>query len=155
MKYCSRCGAQMKDEAVLCVSCGVMVEGIMINQAQTKRAPRVKTNSLEETTLIETFSFIQFSLLVLSAFFVVMSLVFYEAVRGTAVFDRYYVPNTACVVIALLIGLIAMCVSIFCLALGARQEYVKKQMIPLINKFIISVMIVICSLFELLKIFYV
>ena len=41
MKYCSHCGSQVHDEAVVCVKCGCSLE--------TKMQPVVKTNDTKDT----------------------------------------------------------------------------------------------------------
>ena len=48
MKYCSHCGAQILDEAVVCIHCGCSV-----NSAMTGRNVQVKDDSME--TIVKVF----------------------------------------------------------------------------------------------------
>ena len=49
MKYCTHCGAEMLDEAVLCVKCGCAVDDkyVVVKQKKEEKKPRSKPTVLE------------------------------------------------------------------------------------------------------------
>lgn len=64
MKYCSKCGAQVNEEAVVCVSCGCRVEG---NQP-VRPGVKLKTNrGLVKYILLSLITFGIYGLVVMSA----------------------------------------------------------------------------------------
>lgn len=40
MKFCTKCGAELVDEAIICVKCGCAVESTEISQSESKAPPR-------------------------------------------------------------------------------------------------------------------
>ena len=71
MKYCSRCGHELVDEAIMCVGCGCMVEGVPQKKKEKKKGvagdPLAKPKSLVITNFI--FSVIAMAWI----FFIVLS----------------------------------------------------------------------------------
>lgn len=46
MKYCSKCGASLNDDAVVCPSCGCLVDSNTRVVKETKESSTIKTLSL-------------------------------------------------------------------------------------------------------------
>lgn len=74
MKYCSKCGNQMLDEAVMCVNCGCMVNAqSMPNQGMHQPTPEEQERSRVAKRIITDFSSSLTAPLVLSIIGVVLS----------------------------------------------------------------------------------
>ena len=79
MKFCSKCGTQLVDEAVVCTACGCAVQGgTAPNQpltAEPVQAPSVKTADKKfAKTFIPIFNFVALLGIAASVFFVFMAL---------------------------------------------------------------------------------
>ncbi len=65
MKYCTYCGAEMLDEAVLCVKCGRMVENIPNTQQHYYSQP---SQSMDLSTVIKILLIVGMVLMAISTF---------------------------------------------------------------------------------------
>ena len=64
MKYCSKCGSQINDDAVVCINCGCKVEGFN----PTKPVAQLKTNrGLVKFILLSLITFGIYGLVVMSS----------------------------------------------------------------------------------------
>lgn len=69
MKYCSHCGAEILDEAVICPKCGCAVEGGILDQKKKEETPKtVKTTESLKNNPWEIVALSSFGFLFLSIF---------------------------------------------------------------------------------------
>ena len=64
MKYCAKCGAEMMDEAVFCVTCGYVVDEIAIFQGASQKsgiATAVKIFMILKMALLVPYTFCLFA----------------------------------------------------------------------------------------------
>ena len=69
MKYCTKCGHELFDEAVMCVGCGCMVADI----PEAEVAPKPVDND-KKSSLSCVFNFISVILIAMSAFHIIIAL---------------------------------------------------------------------------------
>lgn len=59
MKFCEKCGKELMDEAVICPSCGCVVEnGQSKNQAPENADPKSNWDSIKRTKVTTAFAFL-------------------------------------------------------------------------------------------------
>lgn len=96
MKFCSKCGTQLVDEAVVCTACGCAVQGgTALNQpltAEPVQAPSVpKADKKFAKNFIPIFNFVALLGIAASVFFVFMALAeMHASAHGSAEIVRYY-----------------------------------------------------------------
>jgi len=69
MKYCSSCGSEVFENAVLCTKCGCLLPKHAHNQKKNKEYSQQETNSL----IILLFRFITLTMAAISLFFCIIS----------------------------------------------------------------------------------
>ena len=127
MKYCSKCGAQMNDEAVLCVACGCMIESALSKSAtRPARVSSPKAKSGEGNSSFRAFSFVHSVLSMLALYFVAISMILAEAYTYRGVVT--ILPNSACIIASLGFGVLSLALAIVCLIVGAKRTQVRESL---------------------------
>ena len=118
MKFCTKCGAQLFDDAMICVKCGCMVEGM---KAPAKKSPPKNEEGLlctgerRPSTLLLVFNFLFTTLAILSVFWLAIAFAENSLVAEISVskyynysIDGYTVFNEDLAISAVLASLLAM-----------------------------------------------
>ena len=110
MKFCEKCGAQMKDEAVLCVACGCMVRESMVRKPVKAVQEKSKRTDGERLPAVIFCSLGHAVFSMLSIFFMGLSIIFSEIAYASRFGNKSYVwsPKESFVFGALIFGILAL-----------------------------------------------
>ncbi|MBQ9761020.1 MAG: hypothetical protein IJW16_06700 [Clostridia bacterium] len=73
MKYCTKCGAEIFDDAVICIKCGCAVEGGISEQPIQKAVQNSTDEKKAGNTLLPVFNFVFSIASIFSVFFLITS----------------------------------------------------------------------------------
>ena len=152
MKYCEKCGAQMEDEAVLCVACGCMVREVMAKRTAVKPVRQKSKRTDGERSLGVLFLSLAHSVLaMLSALFIILSMLWatYEVVSRSkeGVVKRFtMLPEESLVIMALVMGIFSLLCGLASFVVGLVMGTKNKEWIFAgIGKLVASVLLIIAS----------
>jgi hypothetical protein len=94
MKFCSKCGHELVDEAVVCINCGCSVSPAYQQATKAKNASTVTlgTPTTEKTSVLPcVFNFVFSITAVVSVFFLILSVAW--AWISTDIYTSYYSSN--------------------------------------------------------------
>lgn len=153
MKYCEKCGAQMEDEAVLCVACGCMVREVMIKSGLSKDVrSKNRREDGERLPVVLSFSLAHTVFSTLAFFFVLLSMLYanYEVISRTTegVVRKFtMLPEEPFVIVALAMSIFSLLCGlasfIAALAVGTKN---KEWVFAFVGKLVASVLLLlICA----------
>ena len=131
MKFCTKCGKELTDDAVICIGCGRLVESVTNNNEET--VAQTDNNQTEGCTeskeqsllgkLIQVFNCIYFMSIAFACGFAILS-----AIDGYI--SSYYVvyrPNYDLTITSFVFALLALvsCISEFILSLVSKVRGIK------------------------------
>ena len=148
MKYCTKCGTQLHDEAVICIGCGCPVIIMPPTQTKTVTAPK---QSPQKDTLISVFNFIFSTTAILCVFYLLLSL-FYASVwtylkygyNDSVYFD--FSPNYECTIIALICSILSLATAITNLILVSIMKLKSKPILTCVTQLIIGVLLLLLTI---------
>lgn len=152
MKFCSKCGHELVDEAVVCVSCGRLVEQIIKQEPAEKiKEPVVYSRDCEGNSAINKcaniFSFIYSLAIAFTCGFAILSAQLGDV--GGTYYSTYYYYNWDLAVASLVFG----CIAFICGVAGFVFTLIGKQrgskLLSSISRLIIGIfalILTICAL---------
>lgn len=151
MKYCSNCGEQIDEKAVICVKCGVPVSNNSISGMQNySQSNRVQTHGHGAATASLVLGIIG---LIISIITLIVSIVFfigYSAYRYDYIYNYDPLENAGKIVLAIgltilpgLLSLIGLPLGIFCKKGGPKIAGIVLNSIAIVFCFLQVVLIVI------------
>lgn len=76
MKYCVKCGAELRDEAVICPKCGCMVDGRLVEKDFSEKIAEEKAEPLVTADNQHTHTWVSLVLGILALVYSLSSLIF-------------------------------------------------------------------------------
>ncbi len=78
MRFCTKCGTQLLDEAVICTKCGCMVAGAPVTKPKVSRTPVSKQTNATDAGLpskvLTVFNFVFWLVAIVTLFFIILSI---------------------------------------------------------------------------------
>ncbi len=143
MKYCTKCGKQLLDDAIICVGCGCIVNptpaqsSSAVKPKQATQLTKVVKKPNQPSARLLAFELV-FTLAVFFTFFFLFLSMLY--------IDIDLVPDTGCLIVALVTSSLAFLVG-FCSFVSTFVEELKgRWAIAGIQKFIIGIASLILSI---------
>ena len=162
MKFCTKCGNELFDEAIVCTKCGCMVGQTPINvQSQSNVTTQcfVPTNQKKPSSLPIVFNFI-FDLFAILYFFIISITVFTVWVicdaktkivsqynTATTTVNAYLFFDESGSVLATLVAIVCAILGLTSLILAVSYREKKENMFSTIKRLILGVFFIIISLY--------
>ena len=149
MKFCTKCGNELIDEAVVCTKCGSFVTGAPSFDSQP-----IANNQGQQKKKVSTFLMVSNFVFVLSAcislFFVICSLgcawisvSAYENFYGGISFNAYSVPAGGALTVALISGINTFVFGVLAFSATLAGKHRGERLLAGISKLIIGIFMVI------------
>ena len=147
MKYCSKCGHELVDEAVVCVSCGRLVEQVVKREPVEKiKEPMVYSGEYEGNTVVNKcvniFNFIYSLALAFTCGFAIMSVL-----DGWVSNSGYYRCNYDLVITSFVFG----CITFICGVAGFVFTLIGRQrgskLLSSISRLVIGIFALISTIY--------
>ena len=159
MKFCTKCGTELLDEAVICTKCGCMVEGA---KAPVVKAPRKRADGLldvtekKPSTLLIVFNFVFALLVVFALFFAIMAIgdgrvksSLYDTNSSIYSVDyqvsSHFYPIDDFMIPAFLFSLLSFGTGVFCFVMTLVEKHRGERLFCGIFRFFVSVMLLILT----------
>ena len=140
MKFCTKCGHELVDDAVICLACGCMVGGANApKKAETSTESPEGTPSESSGKLPAVFNFVFTLATMVSGFFLVLSLAFpYAEVWLDAV---YVYPQIDLAILAWLCSFVSLGFGVASFSVTLAKRLGTEKMLGAIARFIMGVML--------------
>ena len=159
MKFCTKCGAELVDEAVICTKCGRMlettsIEGTRINEHQNKNSLNSSIDT-KPTTQLTVFSF----LFRLSLFYALLSLllgiglgrvVYLSSSKPTAI-RLDFLPDSELIVLGLIFSILTIAFGIVCFIMTLVEKHKGDRLFQGIIKPIVGISMFFASIIILIN----
>ena len=159
MKFCTKCGAELLDEAVICTKCGCMVDGARVPAV---KAPKSRADGLldvaekKPSMLLTVFNFAFAVLVVFALFFAIMAIgdgrvksSLYDANPSIYSVDyqvsSYFYPIDDFMIPALLFSLLSFGTGVFCFVMTLVEKHRGERLFCGIFRFFVGVMLLILT----------
>ena len=172
MKFCSKCGPQLVDEALICTGCGCMVEP---TQAPKKPLPN-NTPPKRNNTLYKIFNF-AFAIVAMFCLFALICSIIYAHIRLYIEIDSarsngftasnflygssshyhthdhheyaYFLPNNGWAIIALISSFVSLAFGIVSFILALIKKLKIEKIFTSITRLVCGILLVLLSFFTL------
>ena len=156
MKFCTKCGAELVDEAVICTKCGRMVENQPLRPAAPIKADAPEVSALEKkpSTLLIVSNFVHSLGVALSLFFMLLSVGAFSQVSAyfttnkkdyiTGVYANFY-ADYALLIPAIIISGVALLFGILSFVMTLVEKQKGERLFSNISRVVISMISLACS----------
>ena len=153
MKFCSKCGHEMLDEAVICTNCGCAVENLVTKEKKAKSA----SDSNKGAKMAEIFTFIFSLVIVVCLFFVILSFAFSSVYvnvtldgewHGDIYFDEYaiYFIDYLCMFLAMITTCVSMAVAVTGFIVTLVNKLGRKYIFSSVTQMWVSLVLFVATL---------
>ncbi len=155
MKFCTKCGTELLDEAVICTKCGCMVDGA---RAPAVKAPKSRADGLldvtekKPSTLLSVFNFVFAILVSIALLFAIVAIAggrvsssLYKSTQGGYGVHSYFYPDNDIMIAALVFSLLSLGTGIFCFVMTLVEKHRGERLFSGIFRFFASVMLFILT----------
>lgn len=148
MKYCTKCGKELFDEAVMCTGCGSMVAPLP--QEETKPAP-VKTD--KKSNIVSVFNFISVILIAFGVFHLFLALIcarvdtdlHFSSDYSYYYLNSYFDPDYDLMASSFALGIIAAGFSLSSLIITSVKRLKLNYILTAIAELVIAALLVIAT----------
>ena len=151
MKYCTKCGHELFDEAVMCVGCGCMVAAI----PEAEVAPKPVDND-KKNTLSCVFNFVCVILLALSIFHIIIALLEARVETDLNFYSdysyyiySYFRPDYDILLTSVLLAVPAIGFALASLIISAVKSLKPKYILTAIAEIVIAGLIITATTYSL------
>ena len=152
MKFCTKCGAELVEEAVICTKCGCMVveeQAATVKEAKARTIDFLNVGERAPSMLLPIFNFVFAVLAAVALFFVVLA--FGAAHIETRVLSysgniyAYYCPDSGFVVASIVFSVFALAFGVLCFVMTLVQKLRGESLFSGILKLVLGVMLLLAT----------
>ena len=157
MKFCTKCGAELVDEAVICTKCGRMVEPTLTEASKPNMHPIQNSLNADAKpyTLLTVFGF----LFCLSSLFSLLSLllgiglgsVVYSSYSKTTSIRLNFLPDDELIVLGFIFSILTVAFGIVCFIMTLVEKHKGDRLFSGIIKPIVGISMFFASLIILIN----
>jgi hypothetical protein len=148
MKYCTKCGKELYDEAIMCTGCGCMVAPLP-KQEETKTAP---ANTNKGASLVSVFNFISVIIIALGVFHLFLALIGARVYTNLSFYNDYnyylhssFDPDYDIIASSFALGIIAAGFSLTSLIITSVKRLKLNYILTAIAELVIAALLIIAT----------